>query len=93
MFVCLIGIVVDIIKWKEGGDCMKHAVLITGASSGIGHASARLFARKGYDLILVGRNQDAVLVSPASIPLTFLNLISVYAAYFRCVLPNMPNWA
>ena len=39
---------------------MKHAVLITGASSGIGHASARLFARKGYDLILVGRNQDAL---------------------------------
>lgn len=25
----------------------------------------------------MGRNQDAVLVSPASIPLTFLNLISV----------------
>ena len=60
MYVCLIGIVVDIMKGKEGGDCMKHAVLITGASSGIGHASARLFARKGYDLILVGRNQDAL---------------------------------
>ena len=28
----------------------------------------------------IGRNQDAVLVSPASIPLTFLNLISVCTA-------------
>ena len=53
MFVCLIRIVVGIMKGKESGDRMKHAVLITGASSGIGQASARLFARKGYDLILI----------------------------------------
>ncbi len=52
MYVCLIGIVVDIMKGKEGGDCMKHAVLITGASSGIGHASARLFARKGIEILM-----------------------------------------
>lgn len=46
----------------------KQTVLITGASSGIGLELAKLFAREGYDLIVVSRNEEelqklAVLLS------------------------------
>lgn len=32
--------------------------IITGATSGIGHASARLFAQNGFKVMAVGRNED-----------------------------------
>ncbi|MBK9981234.1 MAG: SDR family NAD(P)-dependent oxidoreductase [Saprospiraceae bacterium] len=37
---------------------MNKCVLITGATSGIGLATAHVFAANGYDLILTGRRED-----------------------------------
>lgn len=38
----------------------KKTVLITGATSGIGYELAKLFARDGYHLVLVARDQQAL---------------------------------
>ncbi|NOY49631.1 MAG: SDR family oxidoreductase [Chlorobi bacterium] len=40
---------------------MQKSVLITGATSGIGLACARLFAKNKYNLIITGRRKDSLL--------------------------------
>ena len=46
--------------WQSGSPITGKTVLITGASSGIGLEFARLFARDGFNLVLVARNQASL---------------------------------
>ena len=39
---------------------MKEVILITGGSSGYGKSTAKLFADNGYDVIITGRNEEAL---------------------------------
>ncbi|MBV4430541.1 SDR family NAD(P)-dependent oxidoreductase [Clostridium tyrobutyricum] len=39
----------------------KKSVLITGASSGIGYELSKIFARNGFNLILIARNKTKLI--------------------------------
>ncbi len=42
----------------DGYDLTDHVIVVTGATSGLGYAAARQFAKCGATLVLVGRNAD-----------------------------------
>lgn len=45
----------------------RGVAVVTGASSGVGRATARLFAEKGYDVALVARNRAALEAARAEV--------------------------
>lgn len=57
---------------KYKGNTMKRfkdkTVIITGAGSGIGRATAIRFAKEGAEVVLVGRNQDALMETAELLP-------------------------
>ena len=50
---------------------MKKTVLITGATSGIGEATARAFADEGYRLVITGRRSERLQALKTELQQTF----------------------
>jgi uncharacterized protein len=69
---------------------MKSEVaLITGASSGIGRELTSLFAKNGFDLVLVARNEAAL--NEIASQLTAQNRVGVTAVPKDLSLPQTPE--
>ncbi len=60
----------------------KHA-LITGATSGIGYELAKIFAENNYDLVIVSRKYDNLLVKEQELKKFGINVISIAKDLFQ----------
>src|SRR3712207_697444 len=67
----------------------RSTALITGASSGIGRALALLFARDGYDVVLVARRVDALESLAAEI--AGLTTVSARVVPVDLAMPSGPQ--
>ena len=56
---------------------MSSTALITGASQGIGKATALLFAKKGYDLIITARSKDTLEATAEEIRSLGVQVLSI----------------
>ena len=66
-------------------------VVITGASAGIGEASAKLFAEKGKNLILVARRENQLNDIKASILAQFPNIDVVVKPFDLSQIDELPK--
>ena len=57
---------------------MKKSILIIGATSEIGIATAKLFALNGYDLHLVARNREKLKITYSKLELKSKKNINFY---------------
>lgn len=58
---------------------MNNYVLITGASAGIGLCFAKIFAEKGYNLILVARNKNKLNSLKEELETKYSVIVNIYA--------------
>lgn len=58
---------------------MNKSALITGASGGLGLEMARIFAREGYDLVLVARREDKLVALKSELEAAYRIKAAVFA--------------
>lgn len=58
---------------------MRKTVLITGATAGIGKATARIFAKRGYDLIITGRRKERLKAIKAKYQAKYAGEVTILA--------------
>ncbi|WP_276485584.1 SDR family NAD(P)-dependent oxidoreductase [Paraflavitalea pollutisoli] len=61
----------------------KKYALITGATSGIGHELARLFARDGYHLVIVGRDEATLQHTATELKAFSIDVITINKDLFH----------
>lgn len=64
---------------KNNQDGQFKTALITGATSGIGYELSKLFAQKGYNLVLVARNKQRLLNQASQLEKSFSVTVKIIA--------------
>lgn len=77
--LCSVLKIIVILKYCLGGVLMKNYVLITGASGGIGFCFAKVFAEKGYNLILVARSKDKLDSIKKELEANYSVIVNIYS--------------
>lgn len=76
--LCSVLKIIVTLKYYLGGVLMKNYVLITGASGGIGFCFAKVFAEKGYNLILVARSKDKLDSIKKELEANYSVIVNIY---------------
>lgn len=78
---------------------LKKIVLITGGTAGIGKATAKVFSKHGYDLIITGRRKDKLKETKKTLELKYANRVHTLcfdirdkAAVKKAIDGLKPSW-